>query len=129
MKKIIWLAIIVVLIFFLAMGWWNRQLSFVSSDKSAKVFVIAKGAGVSEIAKKLKSEGLIKSELVFKIYVKQNNLTNKLQAGSHKLSPSMSPARFVSLCSTKRNRRGELNPTPSFIKRIPLKRSLRAVKA
>ena len=89
MKKIIWLAIIVVLIFFLAMGWWNRQLSFVSSDKSAKVFVIAKGAGVSEIAKKLKSEGLIKSELVFKIYVKQNNLTNKLQAGSHKLSPSM----------------------------------------
>ena len=33
---------------------------------------------------------LIKSEFAFKLFVKQNNLGNKLQAGSYKLSPSMS---------------------------------------
>lgn len=90
MKRLIWLAIIIVVIFFLAKGWWDSQLSSVSSDKSTKVFVIAKGAKVSEIAKKLKEENLIKSEFAFKFYVKQNNLTNKLQAGSYKLSPLMS---------------------------------------
>ncbi|MDD5146948.1 MAG: endolytic transglycosylase MltG [Candidatus Daviesbacteria bacterium] len=89
MRKLISLALILLVVFFLAKGWWDSQLSPVSSDKSTKVFVIAKGAGVSDIAKKLKEENLIKSELVFKIYIKQNNFTNKLQAGSYKLSPSM----------------------------------------
>lgn len=90
MKRLIWLTIIIVVIFFLAKGWWGNQLAPVSSDKSTKVFVIARGAKVSEIAKRLKQENLIKSELIFKIYVRQNNLTNELQAGSYKLSPSMS---------------------------------------
>lgn len=90
MKRLIWSTIIIVVIFFLAKGWWGNQLAPVSSDKSTKVFVIARGAKVSEIAKRLKQENLIKSELIFKIYVRQNNLTNELQAGSYKLSPSMS---------------------------------------
>lgn len=90
MRKPIILFVALGLIFFLAKGWWDSSLANISQDKSSKVFVIAKGAGVSEIAKKLKQENLIKSELAFKIYVRQNNLTNKLQAGSYKLSPSMS---------------------------------------
>lgn len=90
MKKIFAFIVILIIVFFLAKGWWDSQLVSVSTDQSIKVFVVAKGAGVSEIAKKLKEENLIKSELVFKIYVKQNNLTDKLQAGSYKLSPSMS---------------------------------------
>jgi len=93
MKKI--LVLITILIVFLAKGWWDSQLAPVSSDTSTKVFVIAKGAGVSDIAKKLKEENLIKSELIFKIYIKQNNLTNKLQAGSYKLSSSMSIQELV----------------------------------
>lgn len=90
MKKILSLIIIVIIILFLAKGWWDSQFTSVSSEKSKRVFVIDKGLGVSDIAKKLKKEKLIKSELAFKIYVKQNNLTDKLQAGSYKLSPSMS---------------------------------------
>ncbi|MBI2330227.1 endolytic transglycosylase MltG [Candidatus Daviesbacteria bacterium] len=90
MKKLITIIIVIIIIIFIANGWWNSQLAGVSSDESTKVFVIAKGAGVSEIAKNLKEANLIKSELVFKFYVKQNNLTNKLQAGSYKLSPAMS---------------------------------------
>ncbi len=90
MKKLIWLSIILLIVFFLAKVSWDNQFASVSSDESRKVFVIDKGIGVSDIAKKLQKEKLIKSELAFKIYVKQNNLTDKLQAGSYKLSPSMS---------------------------------------
>jgi len=90
MKKILPLIVILLVMLLLAKGWWDNQFASVSSEKTTKVFVIAKGVGVSEIAKKLKQENLIKSELAFKIYVKQYNLTNKLQAGSYKLSPSMS---------------------------------------
>lgn len=95
MKKLIWLIIFIVALFFLGKFWWNTQLKSVSSDKSTKVFVIAKGAGVSEIAKKLKEENLIRSELAFKIYIKQDNLTDRLQAGSYKLSPSMSVEEII----------------------------------
>lgn len=90
MKKLLSLIVVLIIVFFLAKGWWASQLTAVSSDKSTQVFVIAKGMGVSEIAKKLKQENLIKSELVFKIYVQQKNLKNKLQAGSYNLSPSHS---------------------------------------
>ncbi len=80
----------------MAKGWWDSQLAPVSADTTTQVFVINKGAGVSEIAKKLKSSGLIKSELAFKIYVKQNNLADKIQAGSYKLSSSMSVPDLIS---------------------------------
>ncbi|TSC63579.1 MAG: UPF0755 protein, partial [Microgenomates group bacterium Gr01-1014_93] len=46
--------------------------------------------GVSAIAERLKDENLIRSTLAFKIYARQNNLVSRIQAGSFKLSPSMS---------------------------------------
>lgn len=95
MKKAIIFIITLLILFFLAKSWWNTQLSQVSSDNSTRVFVITKGSGVSEIAKKLKEEKFIRSELAFKIYIKQNNLANKLQAGSFKLSSSMSAEQIV----------------------------------
>lgn len=100
MKKLVWLIIVLLVLFLLGKFWWDTQLKNVSSDKSTKVFVIAKGAGVSEIAKKLKEDNLIKSELAFKIYVNQNNLKDKLQAGSFKLSPSMSVPELVKALQT-----------------------------
>lgn len=90
MRKLIIFITIIIIINFIAKTWWDSQLSAVSPDNSTRVFVIPKGAGVSDIAKKLRENNLIKSDLAFKIYVKQNNLTDKLQAGSYKLSPSMS---------------------------------------
>lgn len=95
MRKVITLIIILLVVILLAKGWWDSQFLPVSSDNTTKVFIIAKGVRVSEIAKKLKTENLIKSELAFKMYVKQNNLTNNLQAGSYKLSPSMSVSDIV----------------------------------
>lgn len=94
MKKLIWL-IILLAVFFLSKSWWDSQFKAVSNNQTTQVFVIPKGAGVSEIANKLKQDNLVKSELAFKFYVKQNNLTDKLQAGSYKLSPSQSISELV----------------------------------
>ncbi len=95
MKKFITITIGLIFAVIIGSLWWNTQLKGVSSDTKTKVFVIPKGAGVSEIAKKLKEENLIKSELAFKIYINQNKLKDKLQAGSYKLSSSMSVAELV----------------------------------
>lgn len=95
MKKLVLFIIFTTIIIIIIRGLWNSQFESVSSDKSTKVFVIPKGAGVSEIAKNLKKDNLIRSEIIFKIYLKQNNLENKLQAGSYKLSPAMSVVELV----------------------------------
>ncbi len=99
MKKTIWTFILIVLATFLVgYLWWQNALGAVSSDKqslrsddlkSTKVLIIPKGEGISSIADQLKKENLIKSSLAFKIYAKLNNLSGKIQAGSFKLSPSM----------------------------------------
>lgn len=100
MKKAIWLIIVLLAGFFLVKSWWDSQFLAVSADHSVKVFVIAKGAGVSDIAKHLKENHLIRSELIFKIYIQQNNFADKLQAGSYKLSPALSVPEIVKTLQT-----------------------------
>lgn len=89
MRKFLGLPIILILFLLAAFFWWNVQLGSVSNDIATKVVVIPKGEGTSAIAERLKSEKLIHSALAFKIYAKLNNLAGKIQAGSFKLSPSM----------------------------------------
>ncbi len=52
-------------------------------------FNIEQGATVSEIAEKLRQEGLIRNTLAFKIYAKIIGGSNELKYGVHKLSSSM----------------------------------------
>lgn len=89
MKKITGLIVLIVLLGLIGAGFYSSQLGAVSSSKETKDIVISKGLGLSEIAKKLQSEGLIKSAFFFQIYVKNQGLGDKLQAGMFKLSPSM----------------------------------------
>ncbi len=100
MKRFITIIIFIIIITFFAKSWWEGQFAPVSANKDTQVFIIAKGAGVSEIARGLKADNLIKSKLAFKIYVRQNNLTNKLQAGSYKLSSSMSTPEIIRTLQT-----------------------------
>lgn len=89
MKKVIWLAIIAIGSFFLIKGWWNFQLSPVSSDTTSKIFVVDKGEAFSDISGNLKKANLVKSPTVFSLYAKQSGLVNKIQAGTFRLSSSM----------------------------------------
>lgn len=92
MRKIVGPIIILAVVFLIGKGWWNSQFEAVSNDKSEIVFVVDKGAGISQIADDLKKAKLIKSDFAFKLYAKQQNLDAKIQPGSFKLSPSMSVA-------------------------------------
>lgn len=58
-------------------------------------FVIPKGQAISIIGQRLQDAGLIKSVYVFRLIVKQENLANKIQAGSFDLSPSMSTSEIA----------------------------------
>ncbi|MDO8659593.1 MAG: endolytic transglycosylase MltG [Candidatus Parcubacteria bacterium] len=70
--------------------WWKNGLSPTNlADKENKIFVIAKGSGLKEIANKLENEGLIRNRIVFFLYTRLGRFENKIQAGSFRLNPSM----------------------------------------
>ncbi|HNV44959.1 endolytic transglycosylase MltG [Candidatus Woesebacteria bacterium] len=61
-----------------------------SSDQSTVTFIIPKGEATQNIAQRLKAEGLIRSPLAFRLALYQQGKQTSIQAGSFKLSPSMS---------------------------------------
>src|SRR3989338_6809823 len=87
-KAVIAVAFLLVLV---ASGivWWTVSLSPLSPNSTQKQFVISKGDGVREISRKLKDEGLIRDQIAFFILIKKLNLETRIQAGSYKLSPSL----------------------------------------
>lgn len=90
MRKLGIVIILSVIIFAAAFIWWNNGIAAVNQrDKSEKYFVISKGAAVRVIGNDLKEQGLIRDPVVFFLYIKLNNLDQGIQAGSYKLSPSM----------------------------------------
>jgi UPF0755 protein len=58
-------------------------------------FTVETGAGVQEIASKLRQASLIRSSQAFVTYVRSNELHDNLQAGTYSLSPSMSVQQIV----------------------------------
>ncbi len=87
MKKVI-LAVsllVLILIFSSVVGGWFFLTSPVSKTKVAKIFVVPKGVTASYVAQKLESGGIIKSALVFKVYMKVTNGASKIKPGEFKL--------------------------------------------
>jgi len=73
-----------------------QQLQPVSPGKiEAVTFVIPKGQSVTAIGQRLTDAGLIRHPLAFRFVTWRSNLSNKLQAGSFKISPSMSTAQIA----------------------------------
>lgn len=70
--------------------WWqNGLMAADSSNKTSKIFIVGKGQGVREIANNLKSQGLIRDQIVFFLYARFNGIDKKIQAGDFRLNPSM----------------------------------------
>ena len=92
-KKIITvILVIIVLLVIVALSaiiWYNTSISPVGTDEIIHVIEIQMGSNSSTIAEQLKKEGLIKSNLAFKMYVKLNNISN-FQAGTYNLTKKMS---------------------------------------
>ncbi len=91
-KRIIITTIITVVVACIGMvGWYFMQLMPVDASKSDRVTVqVEMGASPDMIASKLKSQGLIRSELVFMLNARFTGVQGKLQAGTYRLSPSES---------------------------------------
>lgn len=54
-----------------------------------RIFSLEKGWGAEEIAINLENQGLIKDDMLFRIYVIAKGISSDLQAGDYLLSPSM----------------------------------------
>ena len=74
---------------------YNYNLTAVSDNATNKVVVI-EGGSITSIGKILKDNNLIRSEFVFKLYVKLNNINN-LKASTYQLNESMSLKEIVSI--------------------------------
>lgn len=94
MKKLTILIVLASLAVTLGTFWWVRG-SQAPDPKNKKIytFVIKRGEPVREIAKRLKDEKLINSSVVFFLLVNfVLDVDGKIQAGDHRLSPSMTAA-------------------------------------
>lgn len=89
---LILIVIVVIGIFF----WWQNGLAAVNPlDKSEKMFVIPKGAGLRAVSNSLKEQGLIKDPVVFFVEVKKLGVDGNIQAGDFRLSPSMDANKII----------------------------------
>ena len=75
--------------------WYSNSLKPVSSSADTVFFTVTPGNGVHQIAVELKNSGLIRSVSAFETYVTANDIRDKLQAGTYRLSPSMSVQAIV----------------------------------
>ena len=88
------LSIVLIGILFTAF-FYNYQISAMSND-SEEVVVEIKSGSVASIGKTLYENGLIHSELIFKIYVKLNSV-DSLKASTYKLNKNMNLKEIINI--------------------------------
>ncbi|OGD54282.1 hypothetical protein A3J78_02275 [Candidatus Beckwithbacteria bacterium RBG_13_35_6] len=72
-------------------NWWKKvNLPVDSNNKEAKIVVIPQGWSVEQIGEKLEQEKLIYNVFAFKLIVAKQGISQNLQAGDFRLSPSLS---------------------------------------
>lgn len=90
MKRLTILIVLMTIIVLGSLLWWTNGISAINpSGKETVIFVVQKGAGLKEISGKLETAGLIKNRVIFFLYARLKKLEGKMQAGSFRLSQSM----------------------------------------
>ena len=90
MKKfIIGIVIIIIAALGLFLYYEEGTLPVAKSNPQSRIFVVAKGESLSEIAKHLSNEGLIRNKIIFYLVVKQLGIDKTIEAGDFRLSSSM----------------------------------------
>lgn len=93
MKKLYVVLAVLVVFLTLTFLWWQNGLKPADpNNKTPKIFIVKPGEGVREIANHLKTEGLIRDQIVFFLLTKQTGVDKKIQAGDFRLNPSMKAA-------------------------------------
>lgn len=98
------LTVVTVLLLILALiglvYYYEGNLPAKPNTTSKEVFVVPKGSSVNDIINKLEDQNLIRNKIVFLLIVKQLGIENSIQAGSFRLSPSMT-AKEIAVQLTK----------------------------
>ncbi|MBI4100562.1 endolytic transglycosylase MltG [Candidatus Microgenomates bacterium] len=90
-RRILLTPLLLIILLAAVFYWWQQVLQPAnSSDKKAKIFVVKKGENVNEVARNLEDEDLIRSKVAFFLFVKKEGAEKNIQAGTFRLSPSMS---------------------------------------
>lgn len=98
-KRFLYFLCFIIVICFIWSFEYNYGLKPVSNSEEKINFEVKKGSTYSTLASSLKDEGLIKSKLFYKIYVKTHDL-KPLKAGVYELSPSMSVEQILDAFNT-----------------------------
>lgn len=84
-------AAIIIIIIVVGFAWGNTLTKPADpSNTDTQVFVVKPGQAAGSIGQNLYDQGLIKSPLAFKYVLARHGLSKSIQAGSFRLSPSMS---------------------------------------
>ena len=91
--RVILLLIFGCLAVFVYWSWANQPVNL--KNTAPQAFVVPQGQSVKTIASRLKTNGLIKNELIFRLLVDRKNLSASLQAGDFRLSPAMNLEQII----------------------------------
>lgn len=80
--------------------YYKNKLGPVSSSSEKIEFIVEEGDNYYTIANKLEKQGLIKSSDIYKIYLKLNPQSNKLNVGIYYLSPNMGVSKIIKTLSS-----------------------------
>lgn len=89
--------LLVPILFFGGRFYYQAALNREAQIDAPITITIEPGMGISEIASLLRDESLINSEVLFKIYVKLNNLSARLEAGEYEIPPGLNLKELVGL--------------------------------
>lgn len=76
---------------------WNNLNAPVGTSETEKSVVIAKGSSGIKIGQKLKKDGLIRSELFFRIYIRFRGVADKIPPGSYEIAGNLKTSEVVNV--------------------------------
>lgn len=99
MKKLVLLPFLLVIAGLFVFIWFLKNVEPVSTQINYVNFTVLSGSSATQIGSNLYKEGLIKNPLAFKIYVQFSGVSDGIQVGDYRLSPSFNLFQIVSQLS------------------------------
>lgn len=78
---------------------YNANLAAVSNSTASQTVIIEEGATIRQVADDLEERKLVRSSLVFWLYIRSKGEQNPLIAGTYRLQPNLSTPSIVSILS------------------------------
>lgn len=89
MRRIIAAVLLAAFLLAAAAIWWIVSLRPANTANTPTNFVVSRGDGVRETARKLKDANLIRDQVAFFLLIKKLGIEKNIQAGTYTLSPNM----------------------------------------